>query len=110
MVVVVVVMVWEAETAAPCGSTPRTAPWWDFLASPDPSAREVYNTSLVCGERARDRDVMCSLFFAQVTASALFVGGWGWGCCEAEAGFVWGVVKHALFAGCCEARFVWGVL
>ena len=60
----------------------------DFLASPDPSAREVYNTSLVCGERARDRDVMCSLFFAQVTASDLFVGGWGWGCCEAEAGFV----------------------
>ena len=73
----------------------------DFLASPDPSARAVYNTSLVCGERARDRDVMCSLFFAQVTDSDLFVGGWGWGCCEAEAGFVW---------GCCEAGFVCGVL
>ena len=58
---------------------------------------------------------MCSLFFAQVTASDLFVGGWGWGCCEArfvwgrcETRFVWGVVKQALFAGCCEARFVGG--
>ena len=58
----------------------------DFLAGPDPSARAVYNTSLVCGERARDRDVMCSLFFAQVTASAL----------------CWG--------GRCEDRFVCGVL